>query len=55
MTSLSQNDLNEIKLEIKRDLTKAAGDLGTDSAAKRLNYHLYERHTPLGSKIKGLC
>ena len=39
---------------IKRDLTKAANDLGTDSGAKRLNYHLFEKHSPLGSKIKGL-
>ena len=39
---------------VQRDLISAAKDLGTDSGAKRLNYHLYGRHVPLGSKIKGL-
>jgi hypothetical protein len=39
---------------IKRDLTKAANDLGGELGAKNLNIHLYGRHIPLGSKIKGL-
>ena len=47
-------DLKLLEKVIKRDLTKAANDLGTDSGAKRLNYHLFEKHSPLGSKIKGL-
>ena len=47
-------NLKLLEKVIKRDLTKAANDLGTDSGAKRLNYHLFERHSPLGSKIKGL-
>ena len=39
---------------IKRDLGKAVGDLGYESGAKNLNYHLYEKNQPLASKIKGL-
>ena len=39
---------------IKRDLINAAKDLGSDRGAKNLNYHLYGRHVPLGSKIQGL-
>ena len=39
---------------IKRDLGKALGDLGYESGAKNLNYHLYKKHSPLGSKIQGL-
>ena len=39
---------------IKRDLISAANDLGYESAAKNLNYHLYKKHSPLGSKIQGL-
>ena len=39
---------------IKRDLSNAIGDLGYESGAKNLNYHLYKKHSPLGSKIQGL-
>jgi len=39
---------------IKRDLIKAANDLGYESGIKNLMYHLYKKNTPLGSKIKGL-
>ena len=39
---------------IKRDLGKALGDLGYESGAKNLVYHLYGRLTPLSSKIQGL-
>ena len=39
---------------IKRDLIKAANDLGYESGAKNINYHLFQKHSPLGSKIKGL-
>ena len=39
---------------ITRDLISAANDLGDDRGAKNLNYHLYGRHVPLGSKIQGL-
>ena len=47
-------NLKLLEKVIKRDLGKAVGDLGYESGAKRLNYHLYERNQPLGSKIKGL-
>ena len=47
-------NLKLLEKVIKRDLGKAASDLGNDSSAKRLNYHLYAKHSPLGSKIKGL-
>ena len=39
---------------IKRDLTKAVNDIDYESGVKNLNYHLYGRHVPLGSKIQGL-
>ena len=47
-------NLKLLEKVIKRDLTKAANDLGYESGAKNLNYHLFEKHSPLGSKIKGL-
>ena len=47
-------NLKLLEKVIKKDLTGAANDLGYESGAKRLNYHLYERNQPLGSKIKGL-
>jgi hypothetical protein len=47
-------NLKLLEKVIKRDLGNAASDLGNDSSAKRLNYHLYAKHSPLGSKIKGL-
>ena len=54
VTGLGVYNLKLLEKVIKRDLIGAAKDLGTDSGAKRLNYHLYERNVPLGSKIKGL-
>ena len=39
---------------IKRDLTKAVNDIDYESGVKNLQYHLYKKHSPLGSKIKGL-
>ena len=54
VTGLGVYNLKLLEKVIKRDLTKAAGDLGYESGAKNLNYHLFERHSPLGSKIKGL-
>ena len=39
---------------IKRDLIKAANDIDYESGVKNLQYHLYKKHSPLGSKIKGL-
>jgi hypothetical protein len=47
-------NLKLLEKVIKRDLGKALNDLGYERGAKNLNYHLYGRHVPLGSKIKGL-
>ena len=47
-------NLKLLEKVIKRDLTRAANDLGYESGAKNLNYHLFQKHSPLGSKIKGL-
>ena len=47
-------DLKTLQKVIKRDLTKAAGDVGSEQGVKNLMYHLYGRLTPLSSKIKGL-
>ena len=48
-------DLKFLEKVIKRDLTKAANDLGYESGIKNLMYHLYKKRSPLGSKIKGLA
>jgi hypothetical protein len=54
VTGLGVYNLKLLEKVIKRDLTKAANDLGYESGAKNLNYHLYQKRSPLGSKIKGL-
>ena len=54
VTGLGVYNLKLLEKRIQKDLIGAAKDLGTDSGAKRLNYHLFEKHSPLGSKIKGL-
>ena len=54
VSGLGVYNLKLLEKVIKKDLIGAANDLGYESGAKRLNYHLYERHQPLGSKIKGL-
>ena len=48
-------NLKLLEKVIKRDLTKAANDLGYESGIKNLMYHLYKKRSPLGSKIKGLA
>ena len=45
----------KLEKNIKRGLTQAANDLGYESGIKNLMYHLYKKHSPLGSKIKGLA
>ncbi len=55
VTGLGVYNLKLLEKVIKRDLTKAANDLGYESGAKNLNYHLYKKYSPLGSKIKGLA
>ena len=54
VTGLGVYNLKLLEKVIKRDLTKAAGDLGYESGIKNLMYHLYKKNSPLGSKIKGL-
>jgi hypothetical protein len=54
VTGLGVYNLKRLEKNIKRDLIKAANDLGYESGAKNLNYHLYRKRSPLGSKIKGL-
>ena len=54
VTGLGVYNLKLLEKVIKRDLIKAANDLGSDRGAKNLNYHLYGKHKPLQSKIKGL-
>ena len=54
VTGLGVYSLKLLEKVIKRDLGKALGDLGFESGAKNLVYHLYGRHKPLKSKINGL-
>ena len=54
VTGLGVYNLKLLEKVIKRDLTKAANDLGYESGINNLMYHLYRKHSPLGSKIKGL-
>tara|TARA_B100000945_G_scaffold227229_1_gene183866 strand:- start:305 stop:667 length:363 start_codon:yes stop_codon:yes gene_type:complete len=54
MIGLGVYNLKLLEKVIKRDLGKALNDLGGELAAKNLNYHLYGKHKPLQSKIKGL-
>ena len=48
-------NLKLLEKVIKRDLGKAAGDIGAEQGIKNLMYHLYKKHSPLGSKIQGLA
>ena len=47
-------NLKLLEKVITRDLTKAAKDVGSEQGIKNLMYHLYKKHSPLGSKIQGL-
>ena len=47
-------NLKLLEKVIKRDLTKSASNLGSGQGIKNLMYHLYKKHSPLGSKIQGL-
>ena len=48
-------NLKLLEKVIKRDLTKAANNLGHSNGIEALMYHLYKKHSPLGSKIQGLA
>ena len=54
LVGLGVYNLKTLEKVITRDLTKATNDLGYESGAKNLNYHLYGKHKPLQSKIRGL-
>ena len=54
VTGLGVYNLKLLEKVIKRDLTKAVNDIAYESGVKNLQYHLYKKHSPLGSKIKGL-
>tara|TARA_Y100000593_G_C4293722_1_gene329545 strand:+ start:1310 stop:1723 length:414 start_codon:yes stop_codon:yes gene_type:complete len=54
VTGLGVYNLKLLEKVIKRDLTKAANDLGHERGIENLMYHLYGKHKPLQSKIKGL-
>lgn len=54
VSGLGVYNLKQLEKNIKRGLLQAANDLGYESGAKNLNYHLYQKRSPLGSKIKGL-
>ena len=49
VTGLGVYNLKLLEKVIKRDLTKAANDLGYESGINNLMYHLYRKHSPLGS------
>ena len=54
VTGLGVYSLKLLEKVIKKDLIGAAKNLGSERGIETLNYHLYGRHVPLGSKIKGL-
>ena len=54
LIGLGVYNLKTLEKVIKRDLINSAKDLGYESGAKNLVYHLYGRHKPLKSKINGL-
>ena len=54
VTGLGVYNLKLLEKVITRDLTGAAKNLGGERGIETLMYHLYGRHKPLQSKIKGL-
>tara|TARA_Y100000361_G_scaffold47088_1_gene40803 strand:- start:406 stop:765 length:360 start_codon:yes stop_codon:yes gene_type:complete len=54
VTGLGVYTLKQLEKRIQKDLIGAAKNLGSERGIETLMYHLYERLTPLGSKIKGL-
>ena len=54
VTGLGVYTLKQLEKRIQKDLIGAAKNLGSERGIETLIYHLYERLTPLGSKIKGL-
>ena len=54
VTGLGVYNLKLLEKVIKRDLIGAVNNLGSERGIETLNYHLYGKNIPLGSKIKGL-
>ena len=54
LIGLGVYNLKTLEKVIKRDLINSAKDLGYESGAKNLNYHLYGKHKPLQSKTPPL-
>ena len=54
VTGLGVYTLKQLEKRIQKELIGAAKNLGSERGIETLIYHLYERLTPLGSKIKGL-
>ena len=54
VTGLGVYSLKLLEKTVQKDLIGAAKNLGSERGAETLNYHLYSKHVPLGSKIKGL-
>ena len=54
VTGLGVYNLKLLEKVIKRDLIGAAKNLGGERGIETLMYHLYGKHKPLQSKIKGL-
>ena len=54
VSGLGVYDLKGLERNIEKNLKNYIKDLGYESGAKNLNYHLYKKRSPLGSKIQGL-
>ena len=54
VTGLGVYNLKLLEKRVQKDLIGAAKNLGSERGIETLMYHLYEKNTPLGSKIKGL-
>ena len=54
VSGLGVYDLKGLERNIEKNLKNYIKDLGYESGAKNLNYHLFSKYAPTGSKIKGL-
>ena len=54
VTGLGVYSLKTLEKNIQRNLKGYISDLGYESGARNLDYHLFSKYAPTGSKIKGL-
>ena len=54
VSGLGVYNLKLLEKRVQKDLIGAAKNLGSERGIETLMYHLYQKNTPLGSKIKGL-